>query len=496
MKKVDKRYYRFDVQRNYQFETHDDKGNIISDITENEWREKVKSEVRGFFEGSPVSEVFCIFHDRDVNDDGTSKGLHFHMVVTFSNGNHKTQTSAVKLLGASSVHNCQPCDSYVDSLRYLIHISETAVNQMKYIYDVTDVFGWRIADDGAVVKTTVTDFKQSMSRKNDKKARKEQKKVKDNCVVAVMSGNSIVSDVRGVYLEDPHNVGLSVLDYLQDKPLYERASDERLAMITEFYQHNPCPLTTIYISGGGGTGKTSLANAIAEKFADVYGVHQVSAPGKSTTFDFVGNYRGELVSIFNELSSAFPVEQFLSIFDPLNAVPVNSRHADKLYFAKYALLTTSVPLETFIYNLWLPYAKENAKVPRKVRDVLVRSGADEQMWLSAYQQYLPKTDDKILQIRRRLPIHIHIERGFATIYLLDKNFNTSDSFAFTSPLPSKEPYSKLKTLPYDVNDLKNIGIQTSELVNAICDGVDFYYKMNQYQHPDSFEKPNFDKLFK
>ena len=212
--------------------------------------------------------------------------------------------------------------------------------------------------------------------------------------------------------------------------------------------------------------------------------------------DFVGNYRGERVSIFNELSSAFPVEQFLSIFDPLNAVPVNSRHSDKLYFANYALLTTSVPLETFIYNLWLPYAKSNAKVPIKVRDGLVRSGADELMWLSAYQQYLPKTDDKILQIRRRLPIHIHIENGFATIYLLDKNFNSSDSFAFSTAPSGKEPYGKFSTLPYNVNDIKNIGNQTSVLVKSVCDAIDIYYKFNNYQHPDSFEKPNFDKLLK
>ena len=492
MKKSEKRYYRFDVQRNYQFETHDDKGNKISDITETEWREKVISETRALV-GS-VTEVFCVFHDLDINDDGTSKGLHFHSVITFKDA--KTQTSAVKLLGASSVHNCQPCDSYVDSLRYLIHISETAINEMKHIYDVTDVFGWRVADDGAVVETTVTDFKQGMSRKNDKKTRQQQKKVKDSCAVAVMSGNSIVSDVRGVYLEDPHHVGLSVVDYLQDKSLYERASDEWLTMVTEFYQHNPCPLTTIYISGGGGTGKTSLANALSSKFADSHGVHQVSAPGKSTTFDFVGNYRGERVSIFNELSSAFPVEQFLSIFDPLNAVPVNSRHADKLYFANYALLTTSVPLETFIYNLWLPYAKANAKVPIKVRDGLVRSGADELMWLSAYQQYLPKTDDKILQIRRRLPIHIHIDNGFATIYLLDKSFNTPDSFAFSPAPMGKEPYGKFITLPYNVNDIKNIGNQTSALVQSVCNGIDVYYKFNDYQHPNSFEKPNFDKLLK
>ena len=492
MKKSDKRFRRFDVQRNFQYETHDDKGNKTSDVTETEWCEKVISEMRGLFDSGAI-EVMYAFHDKDINDDGTSKGLHVHMVVTFKDP--KTQTSAVKLLGASSLHNCQSCNSYVDSVRYLTHRAEDAMNCMKYPYNIDVVRGWRVSD-GSIVELTMRDVMEAMSRKNDKKARAEQKKVKDSCAVAVMTGESVVSDVLDVYLRDSQGVGLAPTDYLQDMSLYERASDVWLQIATEFYQHNSCPLTTIYISGGGGTGKTTLANALAERFSDSHGVHQVSAPGKSTTFDFAGNYRGERVSIFNELSSAFPVEQFLSIFDPLNAVPVNSRHSDKLYFANYALLTTSVPLETFIYNLWLPYAKANSKVPGKVRDGLVRSGADELMWLAAYQQYLPKTDDKILQIRRRLPLYVHIDSGFATIYLLDKNFNTSDSFAFSAPVHGKEPYSKLKTLPYNINDIKTIGSQTSVLVQSICEGIEFYYKMNEYQNPDSFEKPNFDKLLK
>ncbi len=492
MKKSEKRYRRFDVQRNYQFETHDADGNQISDITENEWRDKVISEIRALFENSDITEVFYIFHDNDINDDGTSKGLHVHLVVTFAEGH--TQTAIVKLLLASSVHNCLPCDSYVDSMRYLIHVSETALNEEKTIYDVSDVHGWKLDDDGNVIRITAGDFKKAMSRKNTKKARKEQKKVKDSCAVAVMSGESVVSDVRGVYLEDTQNVGLSAVDYLQDKSLYERASDEWLTMITEFYQNHVCPLTSIYISGGGGTGKTSLANAIARNFADSHGIHQVASPGRNTTFDFAGNYRGERVSIFNEFSSAFPVEQFLSIFDPLNAMPVNSRNSDKLYFANYSIFTTSVPLETFIYNLWLPYAKTNSKIPLKVRNNLIKSGADEFQWLNAYQNALPKEDDKILQIRRRIPIQIQIDKGTATILVLDSKFNSRDSFAFRQPVPDKSPYIKYKTLVYDVNDPYSIGNQTYVLVKAVSKAIDYYYSMNGYRKPDSFEKPDFNKM--
>ncbi|MDE6520474.1 MAG: replication protein [Ruminococcus sp.] len=491
MKKSDKKYRRFDVQRNYQFETHDADGNQISDITENEWCNKVTSEIRSLFENSNITEVFYIFHDSDINDDGTSKGLHVHLVVTFKEAH--TQTAVVKLLLASSVHNCTPCDSYVDSLRYLIHVSETALNEMKHIYSVNDVHGWKLDEDGNVISVTVQDFKEAMSRKNTKKSRKEQKKVKDSCVIAVMSGDSIISDVRCVYENDTCNVGLTSSDYIKDKYIYREASVEWLERITEFYQDHACPLTSIYISGGGGTGKTSLANAIARKFADSHGIHQVASPGRNTTFDFAGNYRGERVSIFNEFSSAFPVEQFLSIFDPLNAMPVNSRNSDKLYFANYSIFTTSVPLEMFIYNLWLPYAKQNSKIPVNVRNNLIKAGVGEFQWLNAYQQYLPQNDDKILQIRRRIPIQIQIEKGFATILVLDKHFNSRDSFAFCQPAPGKSPYTKYSTLVYDVNDPDSIGNQTTALVDAIVKSIDYYYSMNGYKHPDSFEKPDFSR---
>lgn len=492
----EKRFYRFDVQRNYQYETHDDKGNLTSDITESEWREKVVSEIRALFDNT-VAEAFCIFHDCDVNDDGTSKGLHVHMVVTFSNGNNKTQTSAIKILGASSVHNCEPVDSYVDSLRYLIHVSEKALNDQKYIYDVSDVFGWRVADDGSVVALTVSDFKNGMSRKKDKKTRAQEKVSKNNCSLAIASGNSTLSDVRDFYVNDFDNVGLTFNDYLSDKHIYERAQEERLAIASEFYQHNPCPLTTIYIYGGGGTGKTSLANALSEHWADSFGIHKVSAPGKSTTFDFAGNYHGERVSIFNELSSSFPVEQFLSIFDPLNAASVNSRHFDKLYFANYSIFTTSVPPENFIYNLWRPYARENSKIPVAIRDALVRSSTtDESDWLNAYMKHLPTNDDKVLQIRRRLPILVNIDNGFATIYILCKDFNTSDCFAFSSAPAGKAPYGKFCTLRYSVNDKDCIKSDTVKLVQMIDKAVDTYYSYNGYQHPKSFEKPDFSKLLK
>lgn len=492
-KKHASEFFKFDVQRNYYYETHDDKGNLTSDITEDDWRKKVVSEVRGYMndgnQDNGLIEIFYAFHDRDINDDGTSKGLHVHFVAHFAK--KRLLTSAVKFFGASSVQNCQHCYSYVDSCRYLIHVSEKALNEMKTIYLPEIVSGWRIAEDGGLVSTTITDFKQAMSAKNGRRTRQQQKKVKDSCAIGVMSGNSIVSDVRDLYLQDSQHVGLSAVDYLSDKTIYERASSEWLQMITEFYQKHYCPLTSVYICGGGGTGKTSLANALARKLADSHGIHQVASAGKKTTFDFVGNYCGERVSVFNEFSTAFPVEQFLSVFDPLNAMPVNSRNKDKLYFANYSIFTTSMQIEHFIYQLWVPYAKQNSFIPIHIREKI----SCERDWYFEYMNYAPVGDDKILQIRRRFPVLVTIENSIATVWTLNLKNNSSESFRFCTPPNGNEPYVKFRSVLYDVLS-ENIDKQTSVLVEMIIKGIDFYYKSNNLKHPDKFEKPDFTTLLK
>lgn len=486
----EKRYYRYDVQRNFQYETHDDNGNLISDITENEWRKMVTDYYMELQNDENVLEVAFVFHDKDINEDGTSKGLHSHAVVTFKEA--KTQTAAVKYFNASSVWNCQPCKDYAGSMQYLIHVAPSAIEAMKTIYLPEVVQGWYKDPYGTVKLITVRAFQERMAKKTSAKARKEQKKVRDTCVTSIMDGQCVSSDVRETYVNDTYNVGLSPVDYLSDKRIIQAASAEWLERITEFYQFHQCPKTTIYIVGEGGTGKTTLATAFANSVADIHGIHEVSSKGESTTFDFAGTYKGQRVSVFNELSASFPVEQFLSVFDTLRAVPVSSRHIDKLYFANYVLLTTSVPLENFIYNLWRPYAKKTALIPVKVRNSLLSSGADEATWLQAYLKYIPVGDDKILQIRRRVALRVFVDKKTKSVKIsvLDCKRNSSDCFAFSNNYA--DPYIDFSQFPYDITDSQNIESQTSAIVQSMHRAVDYYYELNGFKNPNEFEKPDFD----
>ena len=489
MKNKDKCYYKFDVQRSFHFETHDADGNQVSSMTEQEWRDKIMSEVSAMSETGDYLEVLYIFHDEDINEDGTPKGLHVHFVITCKH--NCTQTAAVKRFGASSVYNCEPTKDYAASVQYLLHVSPSAINAMKTIYLPARVRGWFLDPEGNVVPVTVRHVQESMAKKNGVKARQEQKKVKNSCAIDLMKGEMTISDVRDCYKQDSHNVGLTYVDYLSDKKFFKEASAERIERLAEFYQSHQCPLTSLYIFGGGGTGKTTLANAVANAVADCYGVHEVAPPGQSTTFDFAGNYSGQRVSIFNEAAAVFPVEQFLSIFDPLNAMPVNSRNSDKLYFAEYAIFTTSVPLESFIYTLWKPYAKHAAAIPNDYRRKLA-SNAKEADWMQAYRQFLPPGDDKILQIRRRIPVQIVIDRGQAVISVLDRRYNSADSFAFYAPKQGYEPYRYFCTLPYDVTDLRCIDSQIKAVVQSVLEAIDYYYKLNGFKHPKDFDRPVFE----
>ena len=86
-----KRVRRFSISRNKQYETHqlDGQGQLqrVSEITDNDWKEKVKEETFEYLarEYGSLKSIALIFHDRDLTSDGEQKGLHCHMVIEFRN---------------------------------------------------------------------------------------------------------------------------------------------------------------------------------------------------------------------------------------------------------------------------------------------------------------------------------------------------------------------------------------------------------------------------
>ncbi|MDE6775301.1 MAG: hypothetical protein K2J37_03240 [Ruminococcus sp.] len=488
MKKKERRHYTFAVQRSYSYETHDKDGNVTSSITESEWREKVVNEIHDIFFNEELRSIFYIFHDSDIIEgEGLPKGLHVHMVAYFKD-NH-THTAAVKIFLASSLKNCEPCKSYHDACRYLIHVSESALNEQKTLYDALEVHGWKYDEDGMEVPITLEDFKKAMVNRGTRKDKKDQKKVKDFYATQIMHGYMMPLDVSEIYESDNENVGFGASDFLVDYPMYERALAFWLMSVKRFYEKNPCSRTLIYIEGSSGTGKTQLCDALASEFADCHGIHNVSAKGAGKTFDFAGNYQGERVSLFGEASAAFSAKEFCNIFEPGRCVFVNSRNNDKPYFANYVIFASAVTLEDFIYSMWIKYAEENSQLSQDVRKALKKSSCSEKDWYEAYKK-CPNliSDDMFWQIRRRIPIKVSLIDGYAHISYLCYDCYTDDSFLFSS---GKYPYKISSAVPYNVSNKnrKTVEKQIKNLVKAIIEAIDSYYKYNGFTHPDEYRQP-------
>lgn len=486
MKNKENRYRNFAVQRSYSYETHDKDGNVTSDITEIEWREKVVNELHDIFSNNNMCSIFYIFHDSDIIEgEGLPKGLHVHIVASFKD-NH-THTAAVKIFLASSLKNCEPCKSYCDACRYLIHVSESALNEQKTIYDAKEVHGWKYDEDGIEVPTTLEDFKKAMVNRGTRKDKKDQKKVKDSYTARIMHGDMLPLDVSPVYEDDSENVGFGASDFLLDLPMYDRAYDFWLQYVKRFYEKNPCSRTLIYIEGSSGTGKTNLSDALALHFADCHGIHSVGAKGRGKTFDFAGNYRGERVSLFGEASAAFSAKEFCNIFEPGRCVVVNSRNFDKPYFANYAIFASAVTLEDFIYSMWIKYAEENSQLSQEARKTLKKSSSSEKDWYEAYKK-CPNliSDDMFWQIRRRIPIKISLIDGYAHISYLCYDHYTDDSFLFSS---AGYPYKISSAVPYNVKNRRTIEKQTAELIKAVVEAIDRYYEYNGFKHPNEYKQP-------
>lgn len=474
-KSEDVRFRKYAIQRNYQYETHDADGNLTSNETESEWKARVIREFSDL-ESMKAVDIAYIFHDKDVNEDGTSKGLHVHAVITFKDS--VPQSNAMKLSGCSSKQNCQGVKNKVGAYRYLIHITEKAINEGKHIYPVENVVTVSITDKPLI-------FRDAIKHKKTDEDEKDAETALIRCLRDVAEGKESVSSVRNMYVEDSFNVAWNLKLWYRQKSTFEQAEKEWLQSMQEWYQlHNRC-LTNIYISGIGGIGKSTLAERLASSYADFRGVHKPASPGEKTTFDFAGDYHGELVTLFNEFTSCFPVEQFLDIFDPIRATFVNSRNSDKIWFASYGIFTTSRSIEQFLWDIWTPYSKSKIKLTEAVRK---KCKKDVDFHL-AYERANSEVADKIRQLRRRFAILVELENGYANVYYRDDAFNVPHIYFYDTPALAEEPFKLFKSVPFNVNDSKSIDL-TIDAINAT---IAEYYSFNKLSiTPDNVEKPLID----
>lgn len=344
----EKRARSYFAQRNYYYETHDINGKRTSNETQAEWKKRVLSEIKSV---AGVKMFAMIFHDKDVLDDGTPKGLHVHILITFESA--KTPSAAMKPLGTSSVQNTQPVRNKIHAARYLTHISEDAINKDKHRYDKSEVICYN-CEYSKIVRAT--------KKNKDGFDKAEIVAFVNHLATQVQTGEITPATADRAIINEYGEFAQTVYrDYRN------AFNDPRKRYMVETYNHmltHGRTLRTTYISGIGRIGKTRLAEAMAWLLSNDkadHSYHKSAANGDDLTFDPFGGYDGQNVSVFNELNpTVFNKRQFFDTFDPHTVAVANSRNHDKVWLAKFALLTYTSNLDSWIHDL-LVYSKGATK---------------------------------------------------------------------------------------------------------------------------------------
>ena len=336
MAEKERRARGYFVQRSYNFEHHDADGNVTSTETEAEWRKRVEKEWRS------VKGVKCLamnFHDKDVLDDGSLKPLHVHGYFQFESA--KTVTAAMKATGTSSTQNTQPIRNKVRSARYLCHLSEDAMNKSKHIYDPAKVI------------CVNCDYMKLIAK--NKREKLDDSNINPDLFVAelgsqIQDGKMTKAKAKQAILDEYETSGKYI--WRKYRSSFDDDVTEAVQRKADNYMLNGRHLTTIYMFGLGGVGKTNIAEAIAYWMAPDHRFHSTGVGDKDKTFDMLSSYKGEDVSILNEVEgSVFNMRAFLNTFDPWHVPTVNSRNVDKPWLATTAIITFTDPLEKWVHDL-------------------------------------------------------------------------------------------------------------------------------------------------
>lgn len=134
MVKNDKRFRTWNITLNYDYEVHDDKGNLISAITPAEWKAKIEKLI-----AFNTDDGWCayIFHGKDILEDGLPKPLHVHILKNFKEA--KTKTAVMKMFNVSREANCTNARSITSSARYLTHRTSQAMDDGKHQYNIEEI---------------------------------------------------------------------------------------------------------------------------------------------------------------------------------------------------------------------------------------------------------------------------------------------------------------------------------------------------------------------
>ena len=278
-----------------------------------------------------IKQWAWIAHDRDIDEDGKPKPLHYHVVIDL--GSTVLDSSAVAKwfkIPENYVDVPRGRGAFRDCVQYLTH--EKCPERGKY-------------PDGAVHANF--DWRAYLA----KHCTKKEKEIVSAWIGSIMQGNATINDCR----EDDSVIYINHLHKLRD------AQSEYIASL-------PMPTTRMnfLVTGESAMGKTTLAKALARSLCPEYKTDDAC-------YHFVGckdvpfeNYSGQPVIIWDDARPLSLMDMLggrdnlFRVFDPHpNKSMQNIKYGKISLVNKYNIFTTVLSYEDFLDGLAGQYRDRN-----------------------------------------------------------------------------------------------------------------------------------------
>lgn len=377
---MSKRFRNYECVRNKFYEQHDQDGNRICHLSDDEWKGNILEDIKQSSLEQGVGEMWVIFHDKDTNEDGTLARLHAHIILICDDG--KSPTRAIELLKSNRAFTTK-INSKAGVFRYLTHSTDKAINDRKFRYEISELkcFKKGVQLNMEEVRTEYTDAMVGKENKDNENIEEFIDLLSDD----VVDGVVLKREIRAHLIDEFGKTKGNKIFRKYKRGLYEMADTFKEEHIWKMKKSGR-DLITIFINGDGGRGKSTLAEYIAnyenEKARfDPDEIFTGSVKNGKITPDVFQGFNGEYTTHLDEYDgTVHGFSEFNNVFERIKCPTVSSRGKNLVWTSSLAIISKSKELSDFISS------------------VVTTASKDElQQYANCYHQ-----------VARRVPIHVNI----------------------------------------------------------------------------------------
>lgn len=367
----DARKRKFFGQISYEYEKNAD-----PNLTEEDFKKSVEKRIKEYCQHNEDT-YYIIFHDKDINDNGTLKPLHAHFYIDFKNA--RPFSTVYKALDISRKENLEFVRSSIKACRYMTHRNERNMAEGKFPYNVDEVIQ---SSNGDYINSIMGEIKNHNKEKSD-----DGSEVEEYCLdlsYQISSDGLLPLEAKKALFEQ-FTQRTAQKAWNSNKRIFEENRQEFIQQEFERLSRGERNHNGIYIQGDGNSGKSFLARLIAEQH-DRLAAHTPSVNKKR--FDLGSGYKGQKTMIINEFdaSCGMAYRELFQILEPNSANQLSSRFKDAYIINDLTIITNSETYWDWV-DAWFPKKKEYHQLLRRIRYIVKMYHDDQKKLIIEFWYY-------------------------------------------------------------------------------------------------------------